>query len=81
MATHSSNLAWNIPWVEEPGRLQSIGLQRVRHNRATSLALFTLFCGTSCKFCLFDLHVHFFHRVELLGIKLFITLSYFSCLW
>ena len=32
MATHSSNLAWNIPWVEEPGRLQSIGLQRVRHN-------------------------------------------------
>ena len=32
MATHSSNLAWRIPWTEEPGRLQSIGSQRVRHN-------------------------------------------------
>ena len=32
MATHSSTLAWKIPWMEEPGRLQSIWLQRVRHN-------------------------------------------------
>ena len=32
MATHSSILAWEIPWIEEPGRLQSIGLQRVRHD-------------------------------------------------
>jgi len=31
-ATHSSILAWRIPWTEEPGRLQSIGSQRVRHN-------------------------------------------------
>ena len=31
MATHSSILAWNIPWTEEPSRLQSMGLQRVRH--------------------------------------------------
>ena len=30
IATHSSILAWRIPWTEEPGRLQSIGLQRVR---------------------------------------------------
>ena len=37
MATHSSILAWEIPWVEEAGRLQSMGLQRVRHKRATSL--------------------------------------------
>jgi len=35
MATHSSVLAWRIPWTEEPGGLQSTGLQRVRHNRAT----------------------------------------------
>ena len=35
MATHSSNLAWKIPWTEEPGRLQSMGLQRVRHDRST----------------------------------------------
>ena len=32
MATHSSILAWRIPWTEEPGRLQSMGLRRVRHN-------------------------------------------------
>ena len=33
MATHSSILAWEILWTEESGRLQSKGLQRVRHNR------------------------------------------------
>ena len=32
MAAHSSTLAWKIPWVEEPGRLQSMGLQRVRQD-------------------------------------------------
>ena len=32
VATYSSILAWKIPWTEEPGSLQSIGLQRVRHN-------------------------------------------------
>ena len=32
MATHSSNLAWIIPWTEEPGGLQSMGSQRVRHD-------------------------------------------------
>ena len=32
MATHSSTLAWKIPWMEKPGRLQSMGSQRVRHN-------------------------------------------------
>ena len=32
MATHSSILAWRIPWAEEPGRLQSMGSQRVRHD-------------------------------------------------
>ena len=32
MATHSSIFAWEIPWTEEPSELQSIGLQRVRHN-------------------------------------------------
>ena len=42
MATHSSTLAWKIPWTEEPGGLQSMGSQRVRHNWATSLlSLFT----------------------------------------
>ena len=32
MATHSSTLAWKIPWTEEPGRLQPMGSQRVRHD-------------------------------------------------
>ena len=32
MASHSSILAWRIPWTEEPGRLQSMGSQRIRHN-------------------------------------------------
>ena len=32
MATHSSTLAWRIPWIEEPEDLQSMGLQRVRHS-------------------------------------------------
>ena len=32
MATHSSTLAWRIPWREKPGRLQSMGLQRVGHD-------------------------------------------------
>ena len=41
MAPHSSTLAWKIPWTEEPGRLQSMGSRRVRHNWATSLSLFT----------------------------------------
>ena len=41
MATHSSTLAWKIPWTEEPGRLQSMGSLRVRHNWATSLSLST----------------------------------------
>ena len=35
MATHSSILAWEIPWTEEPGRLQSIGSQRVGHDLGT----------------------------------------------
>ena len=37
MATHSSTLAWKIPRTEKPGRLQSMGSQRVGHERATSL--------------------------------------------
>ena len=41
LAPHSSTLAWTIPWTEEPGRLQSMRLLRVRHDWATSLSLFT----------------------------------------
>ena len=41
MAPHSSTLAWKMPWMEEPGRLQSVGSLRVGHHWATSLSLFT----------------------------------------
>ena len=45
MASHSSILAWKIPWKEEPGRLQSMESQRVGHDWVTSLS-FTLFIRT-----------------------------------
>ena len=41
MAPHSSTLAWKIPWMEEPGRLQPMGSLRVWHDWATSLSFFT----------------------------------------
>ena len=42
--THSSILAWRIPWTEKPGRLQSTGSQRVRHDWATSLTHSIFYC-------------------------------------
>ena len=50
MAIHSSTIAWKIPWSEEPGRLQSMGSQRVRHDWATSLSL----SQNSTKNCISD---------------------------
>ena len=41
MAPHSSTLAWKIPWMEAPGRLQSMGWLRIGHDSVTSLSLFT----------------------------------------
>ena len=41
MATHSGTLAWKIPWMDKPGRLQSMGSLAVGHDWATSLSLFT----------------------------------------
>ena len=51
MATHSSILAWKIPWTEKPGRLQSMGSQRFGHNWATSLSLsLSLSLSQGCHF-------------------------------
>ena len=55
MATHSCILAWRITWTEELGRLQSMGLQRVRHNLATEHTLTVsydpfYFCSVHCNF-------------------------------
>ena len=50
MATHSTTLAWKISWTEEPGRLQSMGLQTVRHNWATSLfCCWAGLCSLPCR--------------------------------
>ena len=50
MATHSRILAWRIPRMEEPSRLQSMGLQRVRHDQATN----TFYHEDTCLEVLFD---------------------------
>ena len=42
MTTHSSILAWKIPWMEKPGRLQSQGSQKVGHNRTSSLSFYQI---------------------------------------
>ena len=48
MATHSSILAWRIPWTEEPGGLQSMGSQTVRHAAAAAAAKSLQLCPTLC---------------------------------
>ena len=51
MATHSSILAWRIPWAEEPDGLQFIGLQKVEHHGTTNTFTFTP-SPTVCSLCL-----------------------------
>ena len=48
MSTHSSILAWKITWTEEPGRLQSTGSQRVRHDLATKQQMCVCVCVCVC---------------------------------
>ena len=67
MATHSSILVWRIPLTEEPGRLQSMGLQRVGHNWATNTTLHytnAYMIGTKniINFCIFPSHEKMFNR-------------------
>ena len=47
MATHTSILAWESPWTEEPGRLQSLGSQRVRHDWTTDMKEEYQICSSS----------------------------------
>jgi len=44
VVTHSSILAWRIPWMEKPGRLQSMGSQRVGHDWVTFTLLYFTYC-------------------------------------
>ena len=64
MASHSSTLTWKIPWTEEPGRLQSMGLLRVGHNWATSLH-YKSYLGRFC------VHIHVHTQSSLRGTVLF----------
>ena len=69
MATHSSSLAWRLPWREEPGRLQSMGSQRVGRDWTTSVSNISLFFAfgwspsRALKWFDFDNFLHFFPRV------------------
>ena len=49
MATHPSVPAWRIPWTEEPGGLQSMGSQRLRHDRAANTFIVDSLCRTAEK--------------------------------
>ena len=83
MATHSSILAWRIPWTKEPGGLQSTGSQRVRHNGATLLSTIPLYTEEwnyriNWQFCLSFCGVAklFPHRLEILySLQIFMRIS------
>ena len=60
MATHSNNFAWRIPWTEDPGELQSIELQKVRHNWVTNT---------------YTTHTHCFHLPSLVNVKIHLFLK------
>ena len=93
MATHSSTFAWKIPWTEEPGMLQSVGLQRVGHDWATSLSLKKLRVREGCLKNSMGCQVNFLWkywletlREEIIGLQWIYRLDvlcgvfFFSCL-
>ena len=57
MTTHSSILTWESPWTEEPGRLQSMGLQRVGHDLTTKQQKCISVCYKLYKLVLFNLYI------------------------
>ena len=64
MATHSSNLAWKIPWTEESGELQSMGLQRVGHSSCVEQMSTTMYSVLLCVcvcVCVCAHHIFFIH--------------------
>ena len=67
IATHSSTLAWKMPWTEEPGRLQSMGSQKVRLDQATSLLLHLPFTFYPIVFALCGWSIKAFILLVLLG--------------
>ena len=79
MAPHSSTLAWRIPWMEEPGRLKSMGSQRVRHDWATSRSLRSGISNFLEEISSLSHSVVFFYFFALITVESFLT---FPCyLW
>ena len=73
MVTHSSILAWRIPWTEEPGRLQSTGSQRVGHDWATSLHFTSLtLINVYAEFIFFSSLINSFHLLPWAFVCMFI---------
>ena len=64
MATHSSVLAWRIPWIEEPGGLQSRGSQRAEHNGATNTFTFHSCITLMYSMPIVSLSFPFLHRQQ-----------------
>ena len=90
-ATHSTILAWRVPWTEEPGKLQSMGSQRVRHDWATEQNHPIVVLG-HCVFAIICLWVFFIFflvalvifslvRSVLLSLHLFVFFTVFPCNW
>ena len=79
MATHSSTLAWRIPWTEEPGELQSMGSQRVGHDWATSLTqtvdyrfvIYSFYYFEACSLYTHFIEIFFYHNWLLNFVKCF----------
>ena len=63
MATHSSTLAWEIPWTEEPGGLQSVVSQRVGYDRVTSLSLIQLMFRICFLFLHYTFKINFYWSI------------------
>ena len=79
VATHSSILAWKIPWMEKPGRLQSMGLQWVGHDWAT-----TTFSMWTLGFGFFSLNIvlwGFIQVVECIKSLFLFTAEWYSMMW
>ena len=68
MATHSSILAWKIPWAEKPGGLQSMGSQRVRHDWATNAFIYMCVCVCVCV-CVYFIYVYKISRSRCFKVK------------
>ena len=82
MATHSSIIAWRIPWTEEPGRLQSMGSQRVRHDWVTFYLRFSynsLFCLCIYFFLLFSDFKHIVWNCHLFPSGIYVSQVHEFC--